>query len=130
MNAQNQDLLLRALRLNAFFSGISSLTMLAAGPWIAAQLGLPNTMQVYVIAGFLVLFSLQLGNIVRTRVIRRWEVVGIIGGDLAWVIGTIVLVAIYFDSLTAVGLLLVDLVALTVLFFAIQQIRGLKRAYS
>ena len=129
MNTQNHSLLLQALRLNAYYSGISSIVMFATGPWIAAQLGLASVMQVYVIAGFLILFSLQLGNIVRTGVIRRWEVVGIIVGDLAWVIATVVLVAIYFEALTTIGLLLVDLVALAVLFFAIQQIRGLKRAF-
>ena len=129
MNTQNHSLLLQALRLNAYFSGISSIAMFATGPWIAAQLGLANAMHVYVIAGFLILFSLQLGNIVRTGVIRRWEIAAIIGGDLAWVIGTVVLVAVYFESLTTIGLLLVDLVALAVLFFAIQQIRGLRRAF-
>lgn len=128
MNAQNHGLLLQALKLNAYFSGISSIIMFAAGPWVATQLGLPGAMPVYLTAGVLALFALQLFNIVRTGTIRRWEVTGIIAGDLAWVIGTIVLVAIYFESLTGVGLLLVDLVALVVLFFAIQQIRGLRRA--
>ena len=63
MDHQNNGLLLRALRLNAYFSGISSIAMLAAAPWVADQLGLPDTLPVYVTAGFLILFSLQLGNI-------------------------------------------------------------------
>ncbi len=130
MNDRNSELLLHALRLNAWFSGISSIAMVAAAPWIATQLGLPGTLPVYLTAGFLILFSLQLGNIVRTRSIRQWEIVAIISGDLAWVLGSIVLVAAYFESLTTIGLILVDLVALAVLFFAIQQIRGLRRAFS
>lgn len=130
MSHQNHQPLLTALRLNAVFSGISSLALFAAGPWIAGQLGLPNALPVYLTAGFLVLFALQLGNIVRTRVLRRWEITGIILGDLAWVVGTVVLVAIYFDALSTLGLVMVDLVALAVLFFAIQQIRGFRRAFN
>lgn len=120
------SLLLSALRLNAWFSGVSALFLLLAAPWVAAQLGLPGTLNVYVVGGFLVLFSLQLANIVRTGSIRRWEVIAIIAGDLAWVGASLVLVVLFYPALTTVGLVLVDLVALAVLFFAIQQIRGLR----
>ena len=58
--------------------------------------------------------------------IRTWEIVSIIGGDLGWVLASIILVAIYFERLTPIGLLLVDIVAIAVLAFAILQIRGLK----
>ena len=120
------SLLLSALRLNAWFSGVSALFLLLAAPWVAAQLGLPGTLNVYVVGGFLVLFSLQLANIVRTGSIRRWEVIAIIAGDLAWVGASLVLVVLFYPALTTAGLVLVDLVALAVLCFAIQHIRGLR----
>ena len=69
------SLLLSALRLNAWFSGVSALFLLLAAPWVGASL---------------------------------------------------VLVVLFYPALTTVGLVLVDLVALAVLFFAIQQIRGLR----
>ena len=122
----DNHLLIRALRLNAFFSGASALFLLAAGPWVAAQLGLAGTMPVYVAAGLLAVFALQLGNIVRTREIRSLEITAIILGDLAWVAGSAVLVVLFYPSLTTMGVLLVDLVAIVVLFLAIQQIRGLR----
>lgn len=122
----NNSLLLRALRMNAIFSGSSALMLVVAGPWVATQLGLGRTIPVYVTAGLLALFALQLGNIVRTGEIRTLEIAGIIGGDIAWVSGTVVLVALFYSSLTTAGLLLVDFVAIAVLFFAIQQIRGLR----
>ena len=122
----DNHLLLRALILNTAFSAISALMMFVAGGWVAKQLGLASAVQVYAVAGFLVLFALQLWNIVRTRNIRTWEIAGIISGDIAWVIGSVVLVALYYQSITASGLLLVDIVALAVLIFAILQIRGLK----
>ncbi|MGI9247863.1 MAG: hypothetical protein ACR2QI_02535 [Woeseiaceae bacterium] len=122
----NNNLLIHALRLNALFSGVCALIMFAAGGWIAVQLGLDSVVPIYATAGCLVLFATQLANIVRTRVIRSWEIAGIIGGDIAWIVASIVLVAMYFDSLTTTGLILVDAVAAAVLFFAIQQFRGLR----
>ena len=122
----NHDLLLRALRMNAAFSSVSALALMALAPWIAAQLGLGAASPVYVVGALLAAFALQLWNIVRTRVIRGWEIKGIIAGDMAWVVGTAVLVSLYYPQLTATGLVLVDVVAIAVLFFAIQQIRGLR----
>jgi hypothetical protein len=71
-------------------------------------------------------FALQLGNIVRTRKIHNLEVATIIFADIAWVIGSVVLSALFYSSLTVAGLVLVDVVAIVVLYLAIQQIRGLK----
>ena len=122
----DNHLLLRALMLNAAFSAFSALILFIAGGWVAEQLGLPSAVQVYAVAGFLAVFALQLGNIVRTRNIRTWEIAGIISGDIAWVVGSVVLVALYFQSITATGLILIDIAALAVLTFAILQIRGLK----
>ena len=62
--------LIRALRMNAVFSAFCTLAMLLFGNWIAIQLGLPDAVQIYVLAGILLLFVLQLANIVRSRVIR------------------------------------------------------------
>jgi len=118
--------LLHALRMNAVFSSISAVALLVAGPWIATQLGLSSAIAVHVVGGGLILFALQLWNIVRTREIRRWEIQGIIGGDIAWVVGSVLLVALFYSEITVTGLVLVDIVALAVLVFAVLQIRGLR----
>ena len=123
---KNDTLLLRALRMNAVFSGVSALLLLIAAPWVAAQLGLKTALPVYVTGGLLALFSLQLANIVRTRKIQRVEIAAIIFGDIAWVVASVVLVALYYSSLTVTGFVLVDLVAIAVLYFAIRQIQGLR----
>lgn len=122
----DNTLLLRALRLNVIFSASSALMLLLAGPWVAAQLGLTSVMPIYVTAVLLGLFALQLGNIVRTRKIHYLEIAGIIFADIAWVLGSVVLGALFYSSLTTAGLVLVDVVAIVVLYLAIQQIRGLK----
>lgn len=125
----NNTLLFRALRLNAVFSGVSAVLLVITAPWVARQLGLPGPASVFVTALLLAGFALQLGNIVRTGAVRHWEIWGIIIGDLAWVIGSAGLAAIYYTSLTFTGLLLVDVIALAVLYFAIQQIRGLRELH-
>lgn len=118
--------LIHALCLNALFSGASALLLFAAAGWVAAELGLGNTMPVYATAVVLVLFALMLANVVRSGVIRLWEIAAIIAADIAWVVASIVLVAIFYESLTITGLILVDAVALAVLFLAVQQYRGLR----
>jgi len=117
---------MRGLKMNAVFSTLSAVAMLLAANWVAEQVGLPGPANVYAVAIFLLFFAAQLGNIVRTRTIRTWEIVAIIVGDLLWVAGSVVLGAIYFRSFSTIGALLVDAVALAVLIFAVMQIRGLR----
>lgn len=116
-----------ALTWNAAFSGLSAIAMTVSATWLGPQLGLPGPMPIYVVAGCLAVFAVLLGNIVRTREYRNWEVSGIITGDLAWVAASAGLVALYFERLSVAGLIIVDAVALVVLILAIQQIRGLRR---
>ena len=120
--------LISALRMNAVFSSVSALLMFVAGSWLAAQLGLADATPVYVVAALLTVFAIQLALIVRFRKIRFLEVAAIIGGDIAWVLASIVLVALYYESITTTGLMLIDVVSIAVLAFAVLQIRGL-RAY-
>jgi len=121
------NLLIRALTMNAIFSGFSALFMFVSGTWLAQQFALGSAIPVYTIAGFLVAFAFNLANIVRTRNIRSWEIKSIISGDLAWVVATVAIIILYYHTITPTALILLDVVALAVLFFAIQQIRGLKQ---
>jgi hypothetical protein len=126
MNSDNK-LLLRALTLNAIFSGASALITLIAGGWFVVQFSLGTAVPVYVIAGILAVFAFQLTNIVRTRNIRTWEIIGIIAGDIAWVVASVVIAALYYRMITPTALILVVLVALAVFYFSIMQIRGLRQ---
>ncbi len=122
----DNHLLLRALTLNAMFSGFSALSMFIAGPWLAEQFGLNSVIPIYVVAGFLAVFAIQLGNIVRSKNIRSWEIKSIISGDIAWVIASVAIITLYYQVITPTALILLDIVAVAVLSFAIMQIRGLK----
>ena len=123
----DNSLLLRALTLNAMFSGFSALFMFISGGWLAAQFGLSNAVPIYVAAGFLGVFALQLINIVRSKNIRTWEIKGIISGDIAWVAASVAIIILYYQSITPTALILLDVVAVAVLCFAIMQIRGLQQ---
>jgi hypothetical protein len=112
--------------MNAVFSGVSALFLFAAANWLAAQLGLVDATPVYIVAAVLTVFAIQLAAIVRSRKIHFLEVAGIIGGDIAWVVASIVLVGLYYESITTTGLMLIDVVSIAVLTFAVLQIRGLK----
>ena len=121
-----QTLLLRALRWNAIFSGLSAAGMLLGADWVADQFSLGSSMPVYGIGLVLLLFSLQLAGIVRSGRIRQWEIGAIVAADIAWVLASFVVVVLFYHSMTSAGLVLIDLVAMTVLYFALQQIRGLR----
>ncbi len=123
----NHKLLLRALTLNAGFSGLSALLMFISGGWLAAQFALKSAIPIYAVAGFLAVFAFQLGNIVWTKNIRTWEIKGIISGDIAWVMASVAIITLYHQSITPTALILLDIAAAAVLFFAVMQIRGLKQ---
>ena len=123
----DNHLLLRALTLNAMFSGFSALLMLVGGRWLAAQFALGSATPIYAIAAFLAAFAFQLGNIVRTKNIRTWEIKGIISGDIAWIVASVAIIIVYYQSITPAALLLVDIAAVAVLFLAVMQIRGLRQ---
>ncbi len=123
----NNNLLLRALTMNAFFSGFSALFMFISGSWLAQQFALSSAIPIYAVAGFLALFAINLANIVRTRNIRSWEIKSIISGDIAWVAASVAVIILYYQTITPTAVILLDVVAVAVLFFAIQQIRGLKQ---
>jgi hypothetical protein len=123
----DNNLLLRALTMNAIFSGFSALFMFISGSWLAQQFALSDAIPIYAVAGFLAVFAINLANIVRTRNIRSWEIKSIISGDIAWVAASVAIITLYYQTITPTALILLDVVAVAVLFFAIQQIRGLKQ---
>jgi len=123
----DNSFLFRALKLNSIFSGFSALCMFIAGNWLAMQFALNSAIPVYVVAGGLIVFAIQLANIVRTKTIRTWEIISIIIGDIAWVVVSIALLVIYYRTITLTGLVLADFVAVVVLIFAVMQIRGLNQ---
>ena len=116
----------KAIRINAIFTTICVAFLMFGARWLAPHLGLHGVGWLYALATGLALFVIQLVGILRSDRIRQWEIRTIIGADIAWVLGSLFLVVNYFEQLSTVGLLLIDLVAVAVLAFAVMQYRGLK----
>lgn len=126
--ADRNRLLINALTANALFSGTAAAALLLAPGWFAAQLGLESSREPFLTGLLLALFAGQLAWIVIGGRIRRWEIRAIIGADLVWVAGSLVLGLLYYDQFTGMGVLLVSGAAVAVLGFAELQGLGLRRA--
>lgn len=118
-------LLRRWLRANSAFSALSGSALLVFSGSLPGLLGIGGRW-VYVAIGVgLVLYAGHLWR-VAGRPVERAEILGIIVGDVAWVLGSVVLVA--FWTLSTAGVWIVTGVAVVIAFFAVMQWRGLKRA--
>ena len=118
-------LLRRTLFVNGLATAMTGALALVASPWLPAILG-PTSPAVLAIvgAGLIVFAGVLLVQARRERIDRRvaWVITMV---DIAWVIGSIVLVEA--GVLTLIGNLIVAAVASVVLVFAILEVRGIAR---
>jgi hypothetical protein len=102
--------------------------MLAAPAVVAGWLGWGSETVIMVIGAFLLLFAARLSLAIRARQLLRWEARAIVFGDVAWVIGSVVLVTLFHDRFSFTGALLVLSTALVVGLFAGLQAAGLRHS--
>ena len=123
-----RDKLLRhALRANGVFSGISGMVFILACQPIASSIGLAYPQVLLVIGVALVLFSWTLFRLVSQQEISKPVVWSIIGGDVAWVAGSAVILLLFPQLLNATGRFWVLGIAILVFTFAELQTWGLWR---
>jgi hypothetical protein len=115
----------RSLQLDGIASGLcGALLLLTAGP-ISALIGLPNPGLARAVgAGLLVFAAALLWNAARPS-ISRGEAVGTVVLNVAWVLGSALVVV--DGPLTLVGNLAVVAVAAAVVLFTVLEIVGLRR---
>jgi hypothetical protein len=116
-----------ALRSNAVFSDISGLVMLVAAKPLAAFLGLNNPgfmvgMGIALLAWALILFW---GSIQPD--VPRWLAWLAIDGDLAWVVGSVIVLLLPAFSFSIAGKWTITIIADIVLVFAIWQFFALRK---
>jgi hypothetical protein len=119
----------RTLQGNALFSTASGLLFLFGREAVAALLGLSSAAASVIAAlsfGLFVWAGLTLWVSTRTP-IQRYQVFAIIGGDLLWVIGSILLLLGGWLPLSTAGMWAVGIVADIVALFAILQFIGWRR---
>lgn len=118
----------KSLRLNAIFSGISGIVLIAFNKQIIHVFGISNTTVFWVIGIVLLFFaSTIIYEIIKQRPIA---VLWIIMQDFLWVIGSFVLIAINPFEISKAGNFTISVIALTVLFMGINQSKALAQVDS
>jgi hypothetical protein len=115
-----------ALRLNGTFSIVSGILSVFFAKELMEIFELPKPLLFYVLGPGLILFGLS-AILESNKDNNRKNVLIITISDYAWVLGSIVLLAI---GLPENGAYIVEIVALCVLFFAIHQSVALKHSHS
>jgi hypothetical protein len=127
MQSHDPSRLLRlALRANAGFSTVSGLVLAVAAPVLGPWLGIPPLGLAVVGLGLLPFAWLLFRNAARTP-INEAEARLAVGADVAWVLGSVALVAVDPLGLTLAGRVAVVAIALCVADFALLQALGLGR---
>ena len=126
-NVSKTNLLRHALQGNGIFSGVSGLAFILAAKPIAAFLGLDAPLVLAGLGVGLVLYAAGLFREgAREPLNRQFAVVAILL-DLAWVVGSAVLLLTNWLPFTTAGSWAVAIVADVVAVFAILQFIGLRR---
>jgi len=116
-------MLQKSLRLNAIFSGLSGITLIALNKHLANLFETPNTI-VFVIIGIVLLFftTTVFYEIIKQRPIA---ILWIIVQDFLWVASSIILVAIDPFEISKTGNSVIAIIAFVVLFMGINQSKAL-----
>ncbi len=115
-----------ALRSNAAFCSVSGALIAALSASLPGILGAGSGRFYLVLGVFLVLYGIQIFFLSRRERIRRFEAILVVAGDVAWVVGSVVVAAV--GILTSEGMVLVLATAAAVAGFALWQGRNLPAA--
>ena len=109
---------------NAIFSLVSGSLMLCFPKWIGGQLGLIQHQLIIFLGMGLLGFSLFVFQTAFRK--RTNEVPGIILGDWGWVLGSALVLLLFWNQIPTSGKWMMDIIAIIVASFAILQRRFLK----
>jgi uncharacterized membrane protein HdeD (DUF308 family) len=115
----------RALMGNALFSILSGLTILFAKGWVLRVLGLSNKVSLLVVGVALIVFAATLGINARKQKVNMSDAWMAVWMDVAWVIGSYVLIIV--GPFSTEGKWVVGVVAELVFVFAVLQFLGIRR---
>lgn len=114
----------RVLRGNALFCAACGVDALIGGQWLATWMGIPAILMAVLGVG-LVAYGLVLWRVVETP--TRAIVQFVTGLDVAWIVGSMVLLLTPILPLTDMGKIVIDVIAFITAGFAIAQYMGLRR---
>jgi hypothetical protein len=117
--------LTRSLVLNAGFSGLSGLLLLAAahslGPWLGTPVWLTRAIGIGLVA-----FAVAVGLVARRP--RQPRVRLVIAADAGWVLGALAVILGFPGAMSSAGLWALGIVTMAVADFAAFQVIGLRRS--
>jgi hypothetical protein len=128
MNPQSGEracFLRKALIGNALFSTLSGVTILLAQGWVVRILGLPENISLAILGIGLLVFAATLVINARRQQVRTSDAWIVVLLDLAWVLGSYVLIFVVPFSIE--GKWVVGVVAELVSVFAVLQFVGIRR---
>ncbi|NQV19791.1 MAG: hypothetical protein HQ511_00085 [Rhodospirillales bacterium] len=129
MSKSSSEMLLlrRTLASNSAFSAYSGVVMIAAAAPLSKLLGLPQTWLLAGLGAGLIVFAAEVYRHSRAARIGGLETRIIIALDVAWVAGSVLLIAAFPDFISVVGRWLITATAIAVAGFAACQFMGLRR---
>jgi len=127
MSTNNSTLLRNALYGNSIFCSTSGLAFALFSSPIATFLGLSASWIILVLGIGLLLYGVEVFIFARKESISESFAKFVIGADLAWVIGSVVLIFGNFAAFTTAGKWAIAVIADIVLVFAIMQYVGLRK---
>ena len=125
---ESEKLLKNALLANAIFSTISGLTFMLASGAVADLVGLGEPWLNQGLGAGLLGFAVLVGWTATRPSIDTALARMISFGDFGWVLGTMVVIALFFGQLNAMGILAMLVIAAIVLVFGLSQLRGIQVA--
>lgn len=126
--APESNLLRKALLGNSIFSTISGLLFVFDAVPIAKFLGLPSPLALRIIGVGLLVFAFVVYKTASAKPINLQAAMGIVAGDLLWVVGSAVLIFTSLAPFTTGGKWAIAIVADIVLAFAVVQYVGIQKA--
>jgi len=118
----------KALLGNTVFSTLSGLLFVFDAVPIATFLGLPSPLILRILGAGLLVFAFIVYKIASANPINLKYAMGVVIGDLLWVIDSVVLIFTNLVALTTGGKWAIAIVADIVLVFAVAQYVGIQRA--
>lgn len=121
-----QSLLRNALIANALFSALSGLALVGFGGSVSQWMGVPPSWFLRIVGAGLLAFAAFLFGEARRDVLSPARALLATLADLAWVMGSVVLLLLPIAAFSSAGRWAVALVAAVVLVFALLQLAGLR----
>ncbi|WP_169544736.1 hypothetical protein [Sneathiella aquimaris] len=125
MSYSVNPILKNTLLLNAAFSLVSALICLIFNDFFTDLLGLNKGLYLYILGAGLIVFAIDVAYTATRDAMNLFFVKIIIGADFLWVAASFGLTLLAPHWFSVIGVLLIELIALSVLIFAILQIIGL-----